>query len=82
MAPPVLADPSVGPAEDEEQEHPQDPSMPPRRRRVQGAKAGTLATDEWDKPDWTRVDLGRALNVLRTGSYGDVKRVLQGLHIR
>ena len=84
---------AVGPPEEEEIEHPpdpadlapsneQDPSMPPRRRRVQVTEAGAQATDEWDKPDWTRFDLGRALKLLRTGSDGDVKRVLQRLHIR
>ena len=51
--------------------------MPPRRRRVQVTEAGSLATDEWGKPDWARFDSGRSLNVLRIGSDGDVKRVLQ-----
>ena len=46
------------------------------------AEQGTQATDDWDKPDWTRFDLGRALKVLRTGSDDEVKRVLQRLHIR
>ena len=58
-------------------------AAPARRRpRRQVVEQGTQATDEWDRPDWTRFDLGRALKVLRTGSDGEVKRVLQRLHIR
>ena len=53
-----------------------------RRSRRQVVEQGTQATDEWDRPDWTRFALGRALKVLRTGSDGEVKRVLQRLHIR
>lgn len=79
MAPPIHVDAAVGLAEEDEPEHTtdlpdlvqvdgQDPSAPPRRRRVHVAEAGTQTTDEWDIPDWTRVALGRA------------KRVLQRLH--
>ena len=57
-------------------------AAPARRRRRQMAEQGTQATDDWDKPDWTRFDLGRALKVLRTGSDDEVKRVLQRLPIR
>ncbi len=49
---------------------------------MQVTEAGTQSTDECDKPDRTRFDLGRALRVLRTGLNGDLKRVLQRLHIR
>ena len=67
-APPIRVDAAVGPAEEEEPEHPldlpelvpvddQDPSAPPRRRRGHVAEAGTQATDEWDQPDWNRFDL-------------------------
>ena len=53
-----------------------------RRKKVKKAEMGTQATDSWDAPDWSRFDLGKALNVLRTGTPGAIKRVLQRLHIR